>query len=203
MESWRPPPGPLEAVRICLARPFAWGGRAGPSEFWWFTLVFVIFQVIALYWLLAPPVRVALWWHQAYVDGEARAWEALIRFDPPPFPDVSVPIRWMSLDWGLWLALSTLPTLSWIGVLLRRLHDTDHKGWWFWLILIPGVGLPLLVVLLIAPGEIHRNRYGPGRGVPKRGTPEAAMILNTPVEALADCEGPEALRALRASRMRA
>jgi uncharacterized membrane protein YhaH (DUF805 family) len=193
----------LKAILTCLARPFSWGGRAGPTEFWWYTLVFVTLQVLAIGFLTLPPTRVAWWWYQAYTDGEARAWEALVFFEPPPFPDLLMPVRVMRAEWAIWFLVSLLPTLSWIGVVLRRLHDTDHRGWWFWIILIPGVGLPLLIVLLIAPSEIHRNRYGPGPGVPKRGTAAAAVVLNTPIDPLAEIEGAEALRRLRESRMRA
>jgi uncharacterized membrane protein YhaH (DUF805 family) len=203
MNAWNPPPGPWKAIAACLSRPFAWGGRAGPAEFWWFTSVYLALQVLALAYLLLPPVRVAWWWREAYVDGEARAWEVLARFDPPPFPDLLMPVHVMSTEWFLYLVLSIPPTLSWIGVLLRRLHDTGHRGWWAWVAVIPGVGVPLLIVLLIAPGEIHRNRFGPGRGVPRRGTAEAAAILHTPVEPLAEVHGSDALRALRESRMRA
>jgi uncharacterized membrane protein YhaH (DUF805 family) len=190
-------PGPLGAVAICLTRPLAWGGRASPSEFWWFAGPFLVIQVAALLWLALPPTRVVLWWHAAYTDAEARAALQATLFAPPPFPDISIPIRWMSLDWGLWFFGSILPGLSFIAVTIRRLHDTDHSGWWIWLVLIPGAGLALLVVLLIAPGEIHRNRYGPGRGAAAHG-PVTPVMPGVPA-----VDSAEALRALRESRMRA
>jgi len=51
-----------------------------------------------------------------------------------------------------WYALAVLiPTIS-VGV--RRMHDTDHCGWW---LLLPLVNL----VLLIEDGGYRANRYGP------------------------------------------
>jgi uncharacterized membrane protein YhaH (DUF805 family) len=51
-----------------------------------------------------------------------------------------------------------LPTLS---VLVRRLHDTDRSGGWYWISLIPGVGTIVLIVLLCEAGTPGPNRFGP------------------------------------------
>jgi len=50
-----------------------------------------------------------------------------------------------------------LPSIS---VLVRRLHDTDRTGWWFWICLIPLVGAIWLLVLLVLDGTAGNNRYG-------------------------------------------
>lgn len=50
-----------------------------------------------------------------------------------------------------------LPSLS---VLVRRLHDTDRSGWWYWISLVPLVGpIVLLVFLCLAPTP-GPNRFG-------------------------------------------
>lgn len=54
------------------------------------------------------------------------------------------------------LALA-LPTIS---VVVRRLHDTDRSGWYYWIGLIPLVGLILLIVALCKPGTPGANQYG-------------------------------------------
>ena len=193
-------PGPFEALATCLTRPFVWGGRAAPSEFWWYAVPFLLVQAAALTWLVLPPARVVLLWHAAYADAELRAAASqLVEFRPPPFPDVSIPIRWMSFDWGAWFFGSILPALSFVSVSVRRLHDTGHSGWWLWLCLIPGVGLALVLLLLVAPGEMHRNRYGAGRGATVIVGPRAS----DPFHAAPPLDGAAALRALRESRMQA
>jgi len=50
-----------------------------------------------------------------------------------------------------------LPSLS---VLVRRLHDTDRSGWWYWICLIPLVGIVLLLIWLCTRGSWGDNRYG-------------------------------------------
>jgi uncharacterized membrane protein YhaH (DUF805 family) len=52
------------------------------------------------------------------------------------------------------------------SVTVRRLHDTDRSGWWFWIALIPiigGIALLIFMVLDSTPGD---NQYGPN---PKQG----------------------------------
>ncbi len=47
-----------------------------------------------------------------------------------------------------------------IGVLIRRLHDTDRSGWWALLGLIPIANIALLVFMFIQ-GTVGSNRFGP------------------------------------------
>jgi uncharacterized membrane protein YhaH (DUF805 family) len=49
-----------------------------------------------------------------------------------------------------------LPSLA-VGV--RRLHDTDHSGWWLLIGLVPLAGLYLLYLLIIE-GTSGPNRFG-------------------------------------------
>lgn len=60
----------------------------------------------------------------------------------------------------LWLSLlvNFLPAIS---VLVRRLHDTDRSGWWYWIGLVPIVGPILLLVWLCTRGTSGGNGYGP------------------------------------------
>jgi uncharacterized membrane protein YhaH (DUF805 family) len=48
-----------------------------------------------------------------------------------------------------------------IAVLVRRLHDTDRSGWWYWLVLIPLVGWIVLFIFLVSSGTPGVNKYGP------------------------------------------
>ena len=51
-----------------------------------------------------------------------------------------------------------LPSLS---VLVRRLHDVDRSGWWYWIVLIPIVGAILILVWFCTEGTQGDNRFGP------------------------------------------
>lgn len=47
-----------------------------------------------------------------------------------------------------------------ISVTVRRLHDTDRSGWWFWIVLIPFIGWVWIFVLLVLDGTTDQNEYG-------------------------------------------
>jgi uncharacterized membrane protein YhaH (DUF805 family) len=51
-----------------------------------------------------------------------------------------------------------LPTLA---VIFRRLHDSDKRGWWVLIQLIPIVGTIVLLVFLVSKGTPGDNRFGP------------------------------------------
>lgn len=54
-----------------------------------------------------------------------------------------------------------LPSLS---VAVRRLHDLDRSGWWYWILLVPVIGFILLIVWFCRKGEPAPNQYGPSLG---------------------------------------
>ena len=62
-----------------------------------------------------------------------------------------------------------LPGLS---VAIRRLHDTDHSGWWVLIGLIPIIGFIVLLVFYLRQSDPGENRYGPppAEGVPAPST---------------------------------
>ena len=52
-----------------------------------------------------------------------------------------------------------LPSLA---VAVRRLHDTNRSGWFYYLIsLIPLVGVIILIVFMCQDSARGPNRYGP------------------------------------------
>ena len=62
-------------------------------------------------------------------------------------------------------ALGTfLPAL---GVLIRRLHDTNRSGWWVLIGLIPFIGGIVLIVFCVEDSQVGSNQYGPN---PKEAT---------------------------------
>lgn len=57
----------------------------------------------------------------------------------------------------LWSLVVFLPGIS---VCVRRLHDIDHSGWSFWIVLIPVVGAIILLVWYCRKGTPGENRFG-------------------------------------------
>jgi uncharacterized membrane protein YhaH (DUF805 family) len=51
-----------------------------------------------------------------------------------------------------------LPSL---GVLVRRLHDTDRSAWWLFMYLVPLIGPILILVFLFLDSTPGPNRFGP------------------------------------------
>jgi uncharacterized membrane protein YhaH (DUF805 family) len=63
---------------------------------------------------------------------------------------------------GLFSAIFVLAMLiPNISVTVRRLHDTDRSGWWWWIALIPLIGVIWLIVLMVLDGTAGQNQYGP------------------------------------------
>ena len=58
---------------------------------------------------------------------------------------------------GLYSLAVILPSIS---VLVRRLHDTNRSGWWFWIGLIPLIGVIVLLVFMFLDGTAGDNDYG-------------------------------------------
>lgn len=47
-----------------------------------------------------------------------------------------------------------------IAVTVRRLHDTDRSGWWYFLFLLPVLGVLVLLVFFCIEGTKGDNRFG-------------------------------------------
>ncbi|KMQ61527.1 membrane protein [Chryseobacterium angstadtii] len=65
-----------------------------------------------------------------------------------------IPYGFIYLMYGL---ATFIPGLA---VLVRRLHDVDKSGWWFFISLIPIIGTIWLLVLLATDGTPGSNQYG-------------------------------------------
>ncbi len=48
-----------------------------------------------------------------------------------------------------------------IAVSIRRLHDTNKRGWWLLFALVPFVGGLVLLVFMVIEGDSGPNLYGP------------------------------------------
>jgi uncharacterized membrane protein YhaH (DUF805 family) len=67
-------------------------------------------------------------------------------------------------SWVLWLIsglYGLFVLIPGIAVTVRRLHDSNHRGWWWWLWIIPVIGWIWLLVLLCLDSTPGPNRFGP------------------------------------------
>lgn len=76
----------------------------------------------------------------------------------------------VGLSSGLFFLAMLLPSLA---VSVRRLHDIGKSGAYYFIILIPIVGLIVLIVLWAQDGKPGKNKYGPN---PKT-SPEPAAVM--------------------------
>jgi len=75
-----------------------------------------------------------------------------------PTPDGGTVSMGYGYIYSLYALAIILPALS---VTVRRLHDRDRSGWWYWLLLIPLVGAIWLLVWFCSGGTQGDNRFGP------------------------------------------
>ncbi len=65
------------------------------------------------------------------------------------------------LPFGLAVIFGLAMIIPSIAVAVRRLHDTDRSGKWYFVSLIPYLGGLILFVMLAIDGTAGANRYGP------------------------------------------
>lgn len=46
-----------------------------------------------------------------------------------------------------------------VAVMVRRLHDTNRSGWWFWVVCTI-IGIPFFIYWLASKGDEAQNNYG-------------------------------------------
>lgn len=103
-----------------------------------------------------------------------------------------------SLETGLivYLLLGLVVFFPSLAVTIRRLHDTDHSGGWYWISLVPFIGAIVLLVFMVTPGTPGPNRYGPNpTGAPPPPGHPLAASPGTPPGAAPEAgpgAGPEA-----------
>lgn len=175
--------GPIRATVSCMSQPFTFSGRASRSEYWWFTLMTGILWIVLLAVLLMA---------SAFFLGGVEGG------NPPAGGG--------ALAMGAVL-LSCWPIFAQVSVTVRRLHDTDRSGWWFWIQMVPLVGYIILLLFLVGAGDHGRNAYGSptGGAKPKVKAAKAKAVPKglpgEPYNPINELTTTEELRALRASRM--
>lgn len=123
--------GPFAAVKSVLGKYVQFSGRAAPSEFWWWNLIYILVTGGLSYML--------------YVSSADMA-----RADMGVVTALSLILMAVSLG-------SLVPHIS---VTVRRLHDTGRSGAWYFIIFVPLIGPIWLLVLMILPSSQFKNDFG-------------------------------------------
>jgi len=106
---------------------------------------------------------------------------------------------WWTLFAILMGLLSIIPILGWLIALamllpnlamqVRRLHDTGHSGWWWFIGIIPIVGLIVLLIFYLSDSKPGPNKWGPN---PKGIGNEVFEAAPAPAAEPAPAAAPEA-----------
>lgn len=130
------------AISTCFGKYASFTGRAQRSEFWWFWLFNVIVVMVL------------------NIVDNAVGW--VIDLGTETLQTASGPITFATGDLGalstIWALVVFLPMLS---VTIRRLHDSNRSGWWWWIGFVPCVGFIVLLVFLLLDSTPGDNRFGP------------------------------------------
>ena len=123
-----------QAIQSGFKNFVTWRGRATRSEYWWWMLFVYLVQI-------PFGIIYSLSIQNIMFTGEF---------------DVS-----MFFNWAYYLLVVVglvlfLPSLS---MLIRRLHDTDRSGGWYWILLVPFVGSIVLLVFTLLPSTPGPNRF--------------------------------------------
>lgn len=140
--------GFAKAIIHCYGNMLHASGRARRSEFWWFMLWTIIASAagsgaLGYYVFTNPEIMNQL--QQARQTGGV---------DPYLVEQYRY---YAGYYFAANLILIWLPGLS---VTIRRLHDTNRSGAWYFIQLVPVIGAIWFLVLMCLPGTHGTNRFG-------------------------------------------
>ena len=100
--------------------------------------------------------RSEYWWFQAMFV--PLTMFVVIMSEAENLENSSELILWFYLFCFIVVLVSIIPLIT---VTIRRFHDTNKSGWYFFLGLIPFVGSLIVTVMMIPEGTKGKNKYGP------------------------------------------
>ena len=118
-----------DSIKVCLDKYATMRGRAPRSEYWWF----VFFN-----WLVFIVVAVIFGLIGLAINGYEGA------------------IITIGVGYPLVCLAMLIPNIC---VIVRRLHDTGHSGFWYFITLVPLIGGVWFLYLMIKDSD-DENEYG-------------------------------------------
>ncbi|MGW8566160.1 DUF805 domain-containing protein [Isoptericola sp. NPDC055881] len=125
-----------DAIKSVFSQYATFTGRARRSEFWFWYLFLAIIGVVA-----------------SIVLGVVAATSV--------DPDTATMGAGFTVATSLFSLVYLAVLLPTLAVSVRRLHDQDKSGFFWFLGLIPFVGGIIMIVLYAQPGTMGPNRFGP------------------------------------------
>lgn len=120
-----------DSIKICFDKYATMKGRAPRSEYWWF---------VAFCWLVMVLSALLFAFIGMKVNSNGKEGMAIAVI-------------------GGETVVSLCLFLPGLCVLVRRLHDTGHSGWWYFISFVPVVGGFWMLWLLLL-GSDEENEYG-------------------------------------------
>lgn len=161
--------GFAKAVIHCYGNMLNFSGRASRAEFWWFFL----------WTILSAGVIGGVMGYLAFTNLEILAELQQAQQTGALKPSFAEDLRYYS---GYYFAANLI--LYWLPGLaatIRRLHDTDRSGIWYFIQIVPLIGFIIFLILMCLPGTHGNNRFGedsaPGRKRPTPAHPAFASEL--------------------------
>ncbi len=134
----------IESIKSCFSKYVTFKGRAARSEFWFFALfVFLGGLVLQVFMYMSFDTDAMM------AAAQNGTFEPGMSFAFPIVPMILIVV---------FLLVTFLPNLS---VMVRRLHDTNRSGWWYWIALIPVIGIFILLYFFVSKGTDGDNDFGP------------------------------------------
>ncbi len=125
--------GFVAAVGASYSNILNFSGRASRAEYWWF----VLYQFLAMFALTLGMIFY-------FSTMDPLAAQALVA-------------RFTGVSMIVFAVFFWLPALSSI---VRRLHDSDRSGWWYFIVLVPFIGPFILLYFMLVPSSPGTNRFG-------------------------------------------
>ena len=126
--------GLFETVKSVFSKYATFQGRASRSEYWFFYLFNILLEIGLLIVGLILGAIVG--------DGTGA-------------------LAGMGIAYVLLCIYGLIALIPSISVFVRRMHDIGRSGWWYWLALVPLVGVIVLLVFLLTGSDRGDNQYGP------------------------------------------
>lgn len=123
-------------IAVFTEKYFDFNGRASRSEFWYAHLFYFIILIPGIF-IITFPVGFILG-----VLGASATVQGLT---------------------GLFIgiAVGLFAAIPFMALMVRRLHDVGKSGWWYFISLVPFVGIFILLYFLACKSEENENRFGP------------------------------------------
>lgn len=119
----------IDSIKSCLDKYATFRGRALRSEYWWFWTFYILTEFVTM----------IVFGFIGYLCGD---------------------VAGMMIAGYIGAFLSSLMLfLPMLSVFVRRLHDTNHSGWWYFIAFVPLIGGIWLLVLLLTDSD-EENEYG-------------------------------------------